>query len=89
MKIIMNWKLAKERNQIWGRLTAHHRTLVMYLFAYVIAIASALRYLIFYRGQPFQWTATALLAAFLLLSVVELLLTYRSHRYPLTLWEMG
>ncbi|MFC1932618.1 ATP-binding protein [Chloroflexota bacterium] len=81
MKIITNWKLAKERNQIWGRLMACNKTLVTYLIIFFIAIASALRFLMYYRGQPFQWTVTGLLAAFLLLLVVEPWLTRRSHRY--------
>jgi len=81
MNTTTRWKLARERKQIWSRLTARNRTLVTYLFIYFIAIASALRFLMYYRGQPFQWTVTGLLAAFLLLLVVEPLLTRRSHRY--------
>ena len=60
---------------------ACNKTLVTYLIIFFIAIASALRFLMYYRGQPFQWTVTGLLAAFLLLLVVEPWLTRRSHRY--------
>lgn len=47
------------------------RTLLTHLIAYLVATGTVIRYLMAYRGDPFQWIVFGLLAAFVLLMLIE------------------
>lgn len=57
------------------------RTLITYVIAYFFAISTAIRGLMHFQGQTYQWLVTALLAAFFLLLATEPWLSRRSARY--------
>ena len=61
------------------RFIIRHRTFITYLAAYFFGVSTFLRYLDGYLHQPFQWTVVGLLSAFLLLSVLEPLLSRRAR----------
>jgi signal transduction histidine kinase len=63
------------------RFIIRHRTFITYLAAYFFGASTFLRYLDGYLHQPFQWTVIGLLAAFLLLSAFEPLLSRRAKLY--------
>ena len=50
---------------------ARRRTLITYVIIYFFALSATIRGLIHFQGQTYQWTVTGLLAAFLLLLVLE------------------
>lgn len=58
-----------------------HRAFVTYLTAHLIAIGTAIRYLVTYQGDPFLGLVIGLLAVFLLLLFVEPQLSRRSRSY--------
>jgi signal transduction histidine kinase len=60
---------------------ARHKTLITYVIIYFFAISTAIRGLIHFHGWSYQWVVTSLLAAFLLLLVVEPWLSRRSPWY--------
>ncbi len=60
---------------------ARHRTLITYLAAYFFAIGTAFRFLSSFQAHLLLWAIAGLLAAFLLLLVIEPWLTRRSRRY--------
>jgi signal transduction histidine kinase len=63
------------------RFIIRHRTFITYLAAYFFGVSTFLRYLDGYLHQPYQWAVIGLLSAFLLLSVLEPLLSRRSKLY--------
>jgi signal transduction histidine kinase len=63
------------------RFIIRHRTFITYLAAYFFGVSTFLRYLDGYLHQPHQWEVIGLLSAFLLLSVLEPLLSRRSRLY--------
>jgi signal transduction histidine kinase len=60
---------------------SRHRTLVTNLTAYLVAIGTAIRYVVKYQGDPFLWLVVGLLAVFLVLLAIEPWLSHRSRLY--------
>jgi len=56
------------------------RTLITHLIAYLLATGTVIRYLVAYRGEPFQWIVYSLIAAFVLLMLIE---PWFSRRSPI------
>ena len=63
------------------RFIIRHRAFITYLAAYFFGVSTFLRYLDGYLHQPYQGAVIGLLSAFLLLSVLEPLLSRRSKLY--------
>jgi signal transduction histidine kinase len=63
------------------RFIIRHRAFITYLAAYFLGVSTFLRYLEGYLHQPYQWAVIGLLAAFLLFSALEPLLSRRSRIY--------
>jgi signal transduction histidine kinase len=63
------------------RFIIRHRAFITYLAAYFFGVSTFLRYLDGYLHQPYQGAVIGLLSAFLLLSVLEPLLSRRSKIY--------
>jgi signal transduction histidine kinase len=61
------------------RFIIRHRTFITYLAVYFFGVSTFLRYLDGYLHQPYQWAVIGLLSAFLLLSVLEPLLSRRAR----------
>jgi signal transduction histidine kinase len=60
---------------------ARQRTIITHLIAYLVATGTVIRYLMAYHGDSFQWIVYGLLAAFILLMLIE---PWFSHRSPNT-----
>jgi signal transduction histidine kinase len=63
------------------RFITRHKTLIIYLAAYFFAISIALRYLLVYQDDASLLNVIGLLAAFLILLIIQTLLRNRSHLY--------
>jgi len=63
------------------RFITRHKTLVIYLAAYFFTVSIALRYLFYYQNDASLIKVTSLLAAFLILLIIQTLLRDRSRLY--------
>jgi signal transduction histidine kinase len=63
------------------RFITRHKTLIIYLAAYFFAISITLRYLTVYQNDAFLLKVISLLAAFLILLIIQTLLRNRSNLY--------
>lgn len=57
------------------------RTIITHLIAYLVATGTVIRYLMAYRGEPFQWIVYGLISAFVLLMLIEPLCSHRSPNF--------
>jgi signal transduction histidine kinase len=62
-------------------MTARHRSRIVYLVAWLVALGGTLRYLGYILEQPSQWAILGLLAVFFVLLALAPLLSRRSARY--------
>ena len=63
------------------RFITRHKTLIIYLAAYFFAISITLRYVLVYQNDASLLKVIGLLAAFLILLIIQTLLRNRSHLY--------